>query len=149
MVKVPALDGTGKMSKSENELSTLYLSDEDEVIVKKVKKMQTDNGPVEKNEDKPAHINLIFDLMQLVSSKEVIEKYNADFNNAAIRYGDMKAQLAADMIAFISPIRQKAKDIMENEQYLKVVMQKGAAKATESASATMKIVRESMGLKYF
>lgn len=149
LVKVPSLDGIGKMSKSENEMSTLYLSDDDETITKKVKKIKTDSGPQSENEEKPEHIQLIFDLMKLVSGDEVIQKFEADFSKANIRYGDMKGQLAEDMIAFISPIRQKAKDIMGNEQYLEEIMKKGAAKAGESASGTMKLVREAMGLKYF
>src|SRR5215213_6926020 len=53
LVKVPGLDGAGKMSKSENQYATLYLSDDDELIRKKVRKAKTDNGPAEKNSTKP------------------------------------------------------------------------------------------------
>ncbi len=149
LVKVPSLDGLGKMSKSENEMSTIFLADDDEIITKKIKKIKTDSGPQEKNETIPAHIQLIFDLMELVSAADVILKYKEDFANASIRYGDMKAQLATDMIAFVAPIRQKAADIMANEAYLQQVMEQGAQKANESAEATMTVVREAMGLKYF
>ena len=87
--------------------------------------------------------------MQLVSKEEVITKFETDFAKANIRYGDMKGQLAEDMIAFIAPIRQKAIDIMDDESYLKTIMEKGAEKASASAAATMQVVREAMGLKYF
>jgi tryptophanyl-tRNA synthetase len=61
----------------------------------------------------------------------------------------MKKQLAEDMIAFIRPIREKAEAIRHDETFLKKVMEKGAEKARSSAAATMKLVREAMGLNYF
>jgi tryptophanyl-tRNA synthetase len=148
LVKVPSLDGTGKMSKSENQLSTLYLADEDEDIRKKVMKAKTDAGPQVPDSPKPDYIENIFLLMELVSAPDVIAKYKADYNACTIRYGDLKKQLAEDMVAFIAPIRQKVKELLANDQYLHKVMAQGAEKARESAGATMKLVREAMGLLY-
>ncbi len=149
LVKVPGLDGTGKMSKSENQNATLFLSDDDELIRKKVMKAKTDNGPTEPNSPKPDYIENIFGLMKLVSSNEVINKFERDYSNCTIRYGNMKKQLAEDMVTFISPIREKAEAIRNDEQYLKGVMEKGAEKARKSAQATMRLVREAIGLNYF
>ena len=148
LIKVPSLDNTGKMSKSENQAATLYLADDDDTIVKKIKKALTDNGPTEKNSVMPDYIENIFALMKLVSSEQRLQKYKDDFNNASIRYGDMKKDLAEDMVAFISPIRQKAQDILNDENALNLIMQKGAEKANKSAHATMKAVRNAMGLNY-
>ena len=149
LVKVPSLDGAGKMSKSENQYATLYLSDSDELIRKKVMKAKTDSGPTEPNSPKPDYIENIFLLMNLVSSADVVQKFEADFNNCTIRYGDMKKQLAEDMVKFITPIREKAESIRNDEKYLKEVMEKGAEKARKSATATMELVREAIGLNYF
>ena len=149
LIKVPSLDGAGKMSKSENQYATLYLSDDDDLIRKKVMKAKTDSGPTEPNSSKPDYIENIFLLMKLVSSCDVVEKFESDYNNCTIRYGDMKKQLAEDMVAFISPIREKAENIRTDEKYLKEVMEKGAVKARKSAGATMELVRQSMGLNYF
>ena len=149
LVKVPSLDGGGKMSKSENQYATLYLSDDDELIRKKVMKAKTDSGPTTANAEKPDYIVNIFSLLHLVSSKEVVEKFETDYNNCTIRYGDMKKQLAEDMVQFISPIRQKADAIRNDSRYLKEVMEKGAEKARKSARATMELAREAMGLDYF
>ncbi len=149
LVKVPGLDGKGKMSKSENQYATLYLSDPDDLIRKKVMKAQTDRGPAEPNSPKPEYIENIFLLMQLVSPEEVIRRYEEDYNNCTIRYGDMKKQLAEDMVSFISPIREKAEAIRNNAKYLQEVMEKGAEKARRSARATIEKVREVMGLNYF
>jgi tryptophanyl-tRNA synthetase len=149
LVKVPSLDGAGKMSKSENQMATLYLADSDDQIRKKVMKAKTDAGPAEPNSAKPDYIENIFLLMRLVSEQAVIDAFENDFNNCSIRYGDMKKQLAEDMVRFIAPIRQRVEGILENESYLKEVMEMGAEKARKSAKATMLIVRESIGLNYF
>ena len=149
LIKVPSLDGVGKMSKSENQLATLYLADSDELIRNKVMKAKTDTGPVVTNAPKPDYIENIFLLMGLVSSDEVIKKYQSDYNTCTIRYGDMKKQLAEDMIRFISPIREKAEAIRHDTAYLKEVMEKGAGKARASAKITMELVRQAIGLNYF
>ena len=149
LVKVPSLDGKGKMSKSENLNATLFLSDEDKVIMDKVKKAKTDNGPTEMNAVKPDYIENIFGLMKLVCTDDVIAKYEADYNNCHIRYGDLKKQLGEDMVKFIAPIREKINTILPDKKYLQQVMEQGAAKANKSAGETMQLVREAMGLKYF
>ncbi|HEU4576539.1 MAG TPA: tryptophan--tRNA ligase [Chitinophagaceae bacterium] len=149
LIKVPSLDGAGKMSKSENQLATLYLADDDELIRKKVMKAKTDSGPTTPNSEKPDYIENIFLLMKLVSDAETVRKFENDYNHCSIRYGDMKKQLAEDMIAFIRPIREKAEAIRHDETFLQEVMEKGAEKARNSAAATMKLVREAMGLNYF
>ncbi|MGZ5255654.1 MAG: tryptophan--tRNA ligase, partial [Flavitalea sp.] len=145
LVKVPSLDGTGKMSKSENQLATLYLADEDEMIRKKVMKAKTDQGPTENNSQKPDYIENIFLLMKLVSEEDVLNKFEADYNNCVIRYGDMKKQLAEDMVKFITPIREKAESIRNNEAFLKEVMEHGAEKARKSAQETIRLVKDAMG----
>ena len=148
LVKVPSLDGTGKMSKSENQLATLYLADSDEMIQKKVMKAKTDGGPAEPNSTKPDYIENIFQLMRLVSAPDVVAHYETAYNDCSIRYGDMKKQLAEDMVKFIAPIREKAENIRTNESYLQQIMEKGAEKARKSAADTMLLVREAMGLRY-
>ena len=148
LVKVPSLDGTGKMSKSENQLATIYLADDDELIRKKVMKAKTDGGPTEVNMPKPDYIENIFLLMKLVSEQSTIDQFEKAYQDCTIRYGDMKKQLAEDMVKFISPIRQKAIMIQQDEQYMKKIMEQGAEKACASAKKTMELVREAMGLVY-
>jgi tryptophanyl-tRNA synthetase len=149
LVKVPSLDGKGKMSKSENQLATLYLSDDDAAIINKIKKAKSDGGPTEMNSVKPDYIENLFELMKLVCAPDVIAKYNEDYNNCNIRYGDLKKQLGEDMVKFITPIRERINTILPDKEYLKRVMEQGAEKANKSAHATMNLVRESMGLKYY
>ena len=103
LIKIPSLDGTGKMSKSEHGNATLYLADDDDAIRKKVMKAKTDAGPTEHNSEMPDYIQNIFQLMHLVSKPEMVETYRSMYNNCTIRYGDMKKQLAEDMVSFMAP----------------------------------------------
>ncbi len=149
LMKVPSLDGGGKMSKSENQMATLYLADDDDTIRKKVMKAKTDSGPTEKNSAKPDYIENLFLLKKLVSTQEELANYEEQYNNCAIRYGDMKKQLAKEMVQFIAPIRTRVNEILADEKYLQKVMKQGAEKAVASAEATLRIVRNAMGLNYF
>ena len=149
LIKIPSLDGAGKMSKSENQLANIYLKDDDEMIRKKVMKAKTDNGPTVNNSPMPDYIGNVFTIMKLVSAEEVTSNYLNAYNDCSIRYGDMKKQLAEDMVKFIAPIREKAEHLMKDEVYLRNVMEKGAEKANKSAAATMQLVREAMGLNYY
>lgn len=149
LLKIPGLDGAGKMSKSENQFATLYLVDDDEMIRKKVMKAKTDNGPSSPHSTKPEYIENLFMLMNLVSENEVVKRFEDDFNKCAIRYGDMKQQLAEDMIKFISPIREKAESIYNDRKYLQQVIDTGTEKATRSAGETIRLTRKMIGLNYF
>ena len=148
LIKVPSLDGTGKMSKSENQYATLYLSDDDDLIRKKVMRAKTDSGPTTPGSVKPDYIENLFLLMRLVSGPDVVSVFDEQFNSATIRYGDMKKQLAEDMVKFISPIRERASAIRADTAYLKNVMEMGAVKARKSAGETMRQVKAAMGLEY-
>lgn len=149
LIKIMSLDGNGKMSKSENQLATIYLSDEDDAIRKKIMKAKTDSGPVTENSEKPAYIENLFTLMKLVSSQDIYDTFENNFQHCQIRYGDMKKQLAEDMIAFIAPIRKKANDIREDDNYLSKILREGAEKARASAAYTIHEVRSKIGLEYF
>ena len=112
LVKVPSLDGAGKMSKSENQLATIYLADSDELIRKKVMKAKTDNGPTEPGTPKPDYIENIFLLLKLVSKEEVVNHFEEAYSSCNIRYGDLKKQLGEDIVGFIRPIREQVNGII-------------------------------------
>ena len=145
LVKIMSLDGSGKMSKSENQMNTIYLNDEDALVTKKIMKAKTDQGPVSENSAKPDFIQGLFTLLNLVSKPDTVAKFEDDFNHCRIRYGDMKKQLAADMVSFIQPLRQKALALQNDPVLIADVLAQGASKARKSAAATLLKVREAMG----
>jgi tryptophanyl-tRNA synthetase len=149
LVKVPSLDGSGKMSKSENENATIYLTDSDEIILKKCKKAKTDLGPTTANSALSPEMENIFLLLELVSAPDVVAKFKADYANCTVRYGDLKGQLGEDMANFVRPIREKALDLLANEAALQKIMQQGAEKARASARKTVDEVRNLMGINYY
>jgi tryptophanyl-tRNA synthetase len=149
LVKVPGLDGSGKMGKSEGEGNAVFLIDEPEIIRKKVMRAVTDTGPTQPNQPKTEAIENIFTLMKIVSSASTVEHFETAYNNCTIRYGDMKKQLSEDMISYLAPFREKIKAISSDEKFLSRVAKQGAEKATESANKTMTEVKNIIGIKKF
>jgi tryptophanyl-tRNA synthetase len=147
LVKIPGLDGSGKMGKSEG--NAIYLSDDAETIRKKVMKAVTDAGPTEPNQPKPEAIQNLYTLMSVVSKPETLKFFEDQYSSCAIRYGDMKKQLAEDIISFTSPIRERIEAILADNEYLRKVAKMGAEKARESAVQTLKDVRQIIGFKEF
>ena len=123
-VKVPGLDGSGKMGKREG--NAIYLIDDEKTIKKKVMKAVSDAGPTEPNSVKPEPIANLFTMMEIVSEKETYDFFNEKYNNCEIRYGDMKKQLAEDINKFCAPIRERILDMAANTEYLDKVARRGA-----------------------
>lgn len=149
LVKIPGLDGSGKMGKSEGENNAIFLNDDPEVIRKKVMRAVTDSGPTEANQEKSESIQNLLTLVYHISGKEAYDYYNEAYSNCTIRYGDLKKQLAQDTIDFTEPLRERIREILADSEYLRKVATEGAEKARENARKTMSEVREAIGHKSF
>lgn len=149
LVKIPGLDGSGKMGKSEGEGNAIYLADPPEVIRKKVMRAVTDEGPKQMNQEKPEAIANLFNLMGVVSKPETVTFFDEQYNACTIRYGDLKKQLAEDIVAFTAPFREKILELAADDGYLRKVAKLGRDKARESASKTISDVRHIIGFKEF
>ena len=147
LVKIPGLDGSGKMGKSEG--NGIYLSDPDNVIRKKVMRAVTDAGPQEPNSPISEPIANIFTIMNAVSEQSTIDYFKEKYATCEIRYGDLKKQLAEDLIKTITPIRERIEAIASDDAYLHRVTREGAERARESADKTLREVREIMGIHHF
>lgn len=145
LVKVPGLDGTGKMGKSEG--NGIYLTDAPEVIRKKVMKAVTDTGPVEPDQAPTEPVQNLFDIMALVSQPETLAFFKDQYAKCSIRYGDLKKQLAEDMVTFLAPIRERFNEIVLDKTYLGKVAATGREKARTSAAKTLSEVRNAIGIK--
>jgi tryptophanyl-tRNA synthetase len=145
MIKVPGLDGSGKMGKSEGNAINLY--EDPASIRKKVMRAVTDAGPTTPNSEKPEPVQNLFTLLKIVSTPDVVAHYEEAYNNCSIRYGDLKKQLAEEIIAYTEPIRNRIIEILKDEAYLAKVAQMGAEKARASAQATLNEVKSLIGFK--
>lgn len=144
-IKVPGLDGSGKMGKSEG--NCIYLIDDEKTLRKKVMRAVTDEGPKVPNQAVSQPVENLFMLLDLVSGKEVADHYRQAYADCSIRYGDMKKQLAEDMLKVTLPIRERILDIRSNDEYLSKVVKSGAERARAYAADTLKDVREIMGIR--
>ena len=147
LVKIPGLDGTGKMGKSDG--NGIYLAEDAKSVEKKVMRAVTDSGPTEKNQKMPEAIENLFTILDVVSTPDTVAFFKEKYNNCEIRYGDLKKQLAQDINKSIDPIRQRIQEFSSNEPLLKKIVKMGQEKARESASKTVREVREIMGIKGF
>ncbi len=146
-VKVPGLDGSGKMGKSEG--NCIYLVDDPKVLRKKVMRAVTDEGPQAPNSPMSEPIANLFSLLELTSTPDVVKHFRDAYADCSIRYGDLKKQLAEDILAVTTPIRERVNDILDDDDYLRKVIARGAERARERASKTLAEVREIMGIRKF
>ncbi|MDR2066153.1 MAG: tryptophan--tRNA ligase [Prevotellaceae bacterium] len=147
LIKIPGLDGSGKMGKSEN--NGIFLIDDEQTVVKKVMRAVTDSGPSIPNSEMPEVIRNLFTLLKIVSSPDTVQYFSDKYNSCQIRYGELKKQLAEDICKITLPIRKRIIDIRENTEYLNKIAKLGAEKARESASKTLYEVKKIIGFHRF
>jgi tryptophanyl-tRNA synthetase len=97
----------------------------------------------------PESIQNLFTIMKVVSTPDTVKFFEEQYANCEIRYGDLKKQIAEDVIKMLAPINQKIKEIDSNTEYLSKVAKMGAEKARENASKTLKDVKEIIGFRRF
>ena len=146
-MKVPGLDGSGKMGKSEG--NCIYLIDDEKTLRKKVMRAVTDEGPKEPNQPISDHVANLLSLMELACAPEVVDHYRKAYADCSIRYGDMKKQLAEDLLKITLPIRERIIDLQNDEAYIGRVVKQGAERARERAAKTLEEVRRIMGITRF
>jgi len=147
LIKIPGLDGSGKMGKSEGENNAIYLSDTEEAIRKKIMRAVTDGGPTEPNQKPSEPIANLFAIMEAVSEPDTLKFFKEEYAKCSIRYGDLKKQLAEDVVIFTAPMREKITALLANTDYLRKVAKQGAEKAAESGRKTVKEVRDIIGFR--
>lgn len=144
-VKIPGLDGSGKMGKSEG--NCIYLRDDDKVITKKVMRAVTDNGPQLPNSPRPEVIENLFTFLRICSAPDVYDHFDKQWNDCTLRYGDLKKQIAHDLCEVIAPIRERIAAIENDDERLTAILRQGADKARESAQTTLREVRSIIGFR--
>lgn len=149
LIKVPGLDGSTKMSKSGTGNNAVFLNDPDDMIRKKIMRAKTDTGPTAPGQVKTQEIQNLFDLMQIVSSRETLDHFEAAYQDCTIRYGDMKKQLAEDVVTVVKPLRERIAHYLNDVTILGRTVREGGEKALANAEKTMREVKKIMGINYF
>lgn len=149
LVKVPGLTAQGKMSKSSGDADTIMFDEEEKGLRKKIMRAVTDNGPTAPAQPKSEGLQNLFDIMKLVSDVSTLAFFETEQHNGTIRYGDLKKQLAEDVVKFVQPIKERIDHYKKDTKALAKAAKIGQEKANESAQKTLKEVREIIGFKKF
>ncbi|MCD8303947.1 MAG: tryptophan--tRNA ligase [Prevotellaceae bacterium] len=146
-VKVPGLDGSGKMGKSEG--NCIYLNDDDRTVEKKVKKAVTDMTPTEPCSPMSEPIANLFTLLRLVSDEATVTQFTDAWNDCSIRYGDLKREIAQGIIRVIAPMRERYESLYADTDYLNRVRRDGAERVRVEVRKTLDEMRHVMGIRFF
>ena len=138
-------DPTSKMSKSSTlPNDTILLIDTPEEIMKKVKKAVTDSeGIVKYDEKNKPGISNLMEIYGIITNKSM-EEIEKEFEGQG--YGTFKVAVAEAIIKELEPFRNKYNELMANPTLLEEIYNKGAKKASEVASKTLKDVYEKIGI---
>ena len=109
----------------------------------------TDEGPKVPNSPVSEPIKNLFMLMELASTPDTLQHFRDAYADCSIRYGDLKKQLAEDLLKITTPIRQRIEEIKADEAFMGRVLRQGAERARENAAKTLAEVREIMGIRKF
>lgn len=142
---VPSLLGEGKMGKS-IEGSYINLVDDLDTIRSKVAKIPTDSGTIGGAIPTTGGVGSLFTIFKLFAEKERFVKYVEDYREKRIRYSDMKKELSEAIFVELKPFQEKRKHYEENPHEVDRIIQEGNEKAKTIAQATVREVRDKMGL---
>ena len=138
-------DPTSKMSKSSTlPNDTILLIDTPEEIMKKVKKAVTDSeGIVKYDEDNKSGISNLMEIYGIITNK-TMDEIEKEFEGQG--YGTFKVAVAETIIKELEPFHKKYNELIANPEYLEEIYNKGAKKASEVASKTLKDVYDKIGI---
>lgn len=140
------LDGTKKMSKSdESDLSRINLTDDADLIRKKIKKCKTDSGAgISYDEDRPE----IYNLLNIFSAS--VNKNPADIaaEYANSGFGKFKEDLAEAVVARLAAMQKKISELKNDHNYVRQILKDGADKAAEIACANMAEIKKIVGITF-
>ena len=135
---------SAKMSTSSStEAGLIYIDDEPDAIMRKVKRAQTDSGSeVLRGPDKPGITNLID---MLAAARGVTpDDIEREFHGQG--YGAFKQAVAEALVELVAPTRERYQELRSDEAGLEATLASGAERAREIATGTMAEVRDVMGI---
>lgn len=143
-------DGQAKMSKSIG--NTIYLSDSEEEVNKKVMSMYTDPTRIKPTD--PGHVegNPVFiylDAFAPESEKAQVEEYKNRYKTGTVGDVEVKKYLAKILNEFLTPIREKRTEYEKQPELIEKILKEGTAKAYDEAQKVLVQVKKAMKINYF
>ena len=140
-------DGTKKMSKSDpSEYSRILLTDENDLIAKKISKAKSDSLPVPSSAEDLNKSPEADNLLSILASCSNVDKKGLIKTYGGKNYSDLKKDLTESVIATVSPVREEISRLMADKSYLEKTIKDGASRAREIAQPVLKEVYEAVGL---
>ena len=141
--KLPGTDGR-KMSKSYG--NTILLTDPEPLVRQKLKTMVTDPARVRRTDPGNPDVCPVGDLHKILSDRATIAKVDVGCRSAGIGCIECKGWAADALVQILSPMQERRKKYEENPRLAWDILEAGAKRARRDASATMREVREAMGM---
>ena len=143
--RLPGIDGKAKMSKSLN--NAIYLSEEKESLIKKIKKMYTDPNHLRVEDPGVVEGNTVFFYLDaFAKDTKKVEDLKNHYRKGGLGDSVVKRYLEEVLIDFLEPINKKRKEIQKDQEYIYKILENGNKKAFEKASKTLEKVKKAMGL---
>ncbi|PIP30810.1 tryptophan--tRNA ligase [bacterium (Candidatus Howlettbacteria) CG23_combo_of_CG06-09_8_20_14_all_37_9] len=144
-IRIPGIDGKGKMSKSKG--NTINLTDSYENIEKKLLVAPTDPKRARRNDPgTPNACPVIFEMHKLVSSKNQVKTINEECKRAGIGCRDCKKILIVNMEKMIKPIRERYKELETKPFIITEILAEGGEKAQKHIEKTIDAAANTMGI---
>lgn len=143
-IRVPGLDGTDKMGKSEG--NTIDLSDPTDAVWEKLRVAVTDEQRERRSDPGRSYLCNLYVLHEFVSSEELVKEIDEGCRSAEIGCIDCKKRLAKNITALLKPLQQKKIELAKNPDYIHQVLHDGGLRARAIIQKTVAEVREKMGL---
>ncbi len=139
-------DGNKKMSKSDpSEMSRINLTDDVDVIARKIQKARTDSGEIPDNveglKDRPEAANLI--AIYAALSDQTRAQVCEDFGGRG--FSNFKAALTELAVTVLGPITSEMKRLKDDPAYMDSILDAGAIKARELSEPVLREVRQIVG----
>lgn len=148
IARLPGIDGKAKMSKSLN--NAIYLSDEADVVTKKVKGMYTDPGHLKVEDPGKVEGNPVFTYLDAFGTdKPKIEEMKAHYSRGGLGDSVVKKYLLDALQSFLDPVRRRRAEYAKDPQAVMQLLAKGTEIAKRAANQTLTEVRRAMGIDYF
>ena len=143
---LPGVDGQ-KMSKSLG--NAIFLSDEKEAIVAKVKKMKSDPGRLSATDPGDPEKALAFSYLEVFDpEKQFVEELKERYRKGTVSDKEVKERVIDVIDTFIEPIRTRRKQFYADRSHILSIIKKGTERAQSKASETLNEVRAAMGINY-
>ena len=142
---VPSIAGSGKMSKSV-EGSFITLTDDLEMIKKRLASAPTNSGTTGGEVPKTGGVANLFKLLSLFKAPELYKKYEQDYRDGKIRYGEMKSDFSEVIFQELQPFQMRRKEFENDPQLVDEILDESNEKCRVQAGETIKEVKNLMGL---